>query len=355
MNTRYLHLISLLFIIICASCSQSVNPNSTVLVVESPASATTAPTASIGTVTPTPNLTATSDWATFQVTMAALKTEVAIISNRPTNTPTITPTPSATWKPIVETYPLKTVWIEFGSTPDSLADYDMTFPVTIPDWVLYTDGTILLYRNGTFLTKKLTENEICSLLARIKRVGFFDVKTNGTSYKDDPIYVNPPPELLHTDDAYECLFVNGSSPKGLCVYRPIRDYTTTQVKTIMNVLGVYFPAGLQLYPPDRLGLYVYSGRPYPESIKREPEPWPSYATALRENNQGSLYLEGEMAAKIYGIFKEPYTWLVFTEEGREYTVVARPLLPHERRTDFGIEEKKHRLSLPPYADRLEKG
>lgn len=246
-------------------------------------------------------------------------------------------TTSPTVTPVVETYPLKQVWIAFGSTPKFHPDFETAFPATIPTLVIYTDGTMIQYRNKTFQTKKLGKTEVCDLLTRIGQLGFSQLQTNGIDYEDDPIYAGLPAGATRAGDAYEYLIVNGDPPKSLWVYEPIQAYAIQTVKEIMNVFRKYAPAGMHSYTPDRVGLFVQAGRPYKGLEKLKAIPWPVNTPLKGENAQGALYLEGKPAVQVFRIFQKPYTTLVFTEQGQEYTVVSRPLLPHERRINYGID------------------
>ncbi len=91
-----------LFSVIClmtlllGACSSKPAPG---IPTNTPALATTTPLPPPGTATPTPNLTATRDWEQFQVTLEALKTQVASVK---TWTPTMTRTalpPTPTLRP----------------------------------------------------------------------------------------------------------------------------------------------------------------------------------------------------------------------------------------------------------------
>ncbi|MEN6298401.1 MAG: hypothetical protein ABFD51_00605 [Anaerolineaceae bacterium] len=291
-------------------------------------------TACSGQASPTPgqqSQTPITQTPLTAATQSAIPSQVTF-NTQPTETPTATP--------YVESYTLKNVWIEFGNSQGGLAVYDFAFPVATPTWILYTDGTFISFRDDIFQTKKLTHNEICNLLGKIDQIGFYQIKTNGIFYEDDPIYGNAPSEKMWTDDSFEYLFVNGTTPKSLSVYRPIRDYAIQPVKWVMNSLRYYSPEDLQPYQPDRLALYIEKGRSYPGLEKLEAKPWPFEAISLSQKNEnGALYLEGEMASRVFEVIERPYKWFIFTQKDQEYTVIARPLLPHERRTNYGAEEE----------------
>lgn len=291
------------------------------------------------TITPTPTATVT-------------QTQTATVT--PTATPTSAPTPTRT--PFVETYPLKQVWIEYGFTPRQLDGPESTLPLSMPAWVLYTDGTLIVYQGEAFLTKTLSKNETCELLNRISRLGFYRLETDGGDYKSSPIYANLPPDQSAPVEAlYEYLIVNWHTPKTLWVYDAIKDYAISPVKNILNIFRGYNPYGAQPYVPDRLALYVQQGRATVELGAQEAMRWPAGAPPLREAGQeagpGVLYVDGFMARSVFRQFQAPYTWRVFTDQGQEYSVMARPVFPHERRTGQGIQTELPAEIEPPFTCR----
>jgi hypothetical protein len=227
---------------------------------------------------------------------------------------------------------------------------------------LYTDGTLIVYQGESFQTKTLAKNETCELLNRISRLGFYKLETDGGDYKSSPIYANLPPDQAPlVDAAYEYLIVNWHTPKSLWVYDAIKEYAIAPVKNILNIFRSYVPAGMQPYVPDRLALFVQPGRATAELAAQEAARWPAGAPALREAalrggagqeaGQGVLYVDGFMAGSVYNQFPAPYIWRVFSDQGQEYSVMARPIFPHERRTGSGIQTELAAEIDPPFTCR----
>ena len=292
--------------------------------------------------TPVPSATAT---AAVTVTPTATATTTATVTSTTVPSPTATPTRT----PFVETYPLKQVWIEYGATLGGPADNGSPLPLSMPVWVLYTDGTLIVYRDGAFQTRTMAKNETCDLLYLISRLGFYEIETDGGDYRSSPIYAGLPPDQPVVDAVYEYLIVNWQTPKTLWVHDAIKDYAIAPVKNILNLCRGYTPYGAQPYIPDRLALSVQPGRAAAEMEMVEAARWPAGARSLADAEESSLlYLDNPAAARVYPLLQAPYTPQVFVDEGQEYTVTARPLLPHERRTANGIQTELAAVIEPPF-------
>jgi len=205
-----------------------------------------------------------------------------------------------------------------------------------PDLVLYANGHLLLSPPRVPLVEKvLTTDEVCDLLRAIEAAGFYDVTTDGTHRVSDPLY-KLPTDTPNSYDAPEFrVLVNGESPKDIWVYEPYLEYLVPAMQAVLNLLHDYYPAGLARYHADRLILGALEGR---EAWMDQAEPaiaWPDTLPPLATLLDDGLYLEGVAAHSLYEDFAYPYGLRFYVDEGKEYAVVARPILPHEDRETIG--------------------
>jgi hypothetical protein len=134
------------------------------------------------------------------------------------------------------------------------------------------------------------------------------------------------------------ILVNGPNPKDVWVNYLYYDrgYAVPPVKKLIQFLSNYQPPGMQEYQPDRLLLLILPGRE--DWVKNQsPAQWPDANIHLSDyaDDWKGMYLTGDIVPKIYAIFKSPYVDRVLVDQGQEFTVSSRPLLPHESRGPFG--------------------
>ncbi len=328
------YIVYLILVFLLSACAPiPTSPPATPTTFSAP-NATVLPTASN---TPPVDLTTTSDWAQFQVTLDALKTQV-VTAKGPTPTPTHTLFPLPTEIP----RPKKQVLIEyglFGGLPTRFED--VIIGSDIPDLILYSDGQLILHKKK-LLEKNLSTTEICSLLTKIEDLGYYHLPDgNGSLALNYPLY-NLSPGFAGGDDGPQYhILVNGPDPKEVWVDYALNDYLVPSVKKILQFFSNYQPAGMHEYQADRLLMYIRPGRK-DWVINQSPAQWPEadihlsdYADVSNPGYDGSylygLYLTGDMVPKINALFEGPYVDQVLIDKGQEFTVSPRPLLPNETR------------------------
>jgi hypothetical protein len=271
----------------------------------------------------------------------------------PTSLPTGTPLPSTPIEPTPEstTGPIKPILIEAGfAGGDGGTSYDVFFGRGMPFLVLYTDGQLLIQvedsaRPGqyyVFLEKRLSVTEICTLLKQIADTGFFALKGTGRDFPDDSIYRGDYNDYNFGSGAGSVFIeVNGNPSKGIYVEYPALDFNVVDpVKKVYELITRYKPIDMQVYVSDRVLLQVehQPSEEWMDVTPVPPEPWPpempSLANVLADDaTQGSMVVAGPQARQIMELMTLP-GGRSFTEDGKSYFVVGRPLLPHESVDSF---------------------
>lgn len=244
---------------------------------------------------------------------------------KPTATATITPFPTVT--PSVPFEPTKPVLIQYGYFGgDGGSDFDFYLGRDAPRFVLYSDGQLILKKNGLtaesmmFVETQLTAVEVCSLLDRIRQAGFF----NDYTYDPD-LFGDGPSKLI--------IQINGEPNKQVEVYPGALPYVTQEISTTYQILSDFLPGGeLHPYHPAKVMLWLEQPAPS-ETDPMLVQAWPSEFAALTEIWQDPLrptvWLEGQLAADILQLYDYEMKFLYFQDEGELYAVIARPILPHE--------------------------
>lgn len=287
------------------------------------------------TVIPTAKVVDTPKPTTIQITDPPMPT----ITRVPTTIPSATspqPTPG----------PIKPILIELGNIGgDGGTSYDLILGRGTPSIILYTDGQLLISgeRYGVqdwYVQKMLSVSEMCTLLGRIRAMGFFSVKGTGQSYPGDPIYQTS--EFFGDGAGGYILHVNGKPSKWVFIYGPAMGNLVPEVKAVYQLISSYHPSGMKPFVPDRIILRVeqHPGEDWFYPTPPPPQPWPSelppLVTLLKEQPEGrEIVLEGQSAALILRLMHLPDSGF-FTENSETYFVVGRPLLPHEAQDYYSV-------------------
>jgi hypothetical protein len=254
---------------------------------------------------------------------SATFTPSPIPSPTQTHPPTLTPSPTST------PYPIKQVLLEYGLYEGHGLFEDILSP-NIPDVILYPDGQLIITR-GQFREKELSPSEINDLLSQLEQMGLFTIETNQKHDLSDPLYNfgNNYPEVF--DGGSYCISVYSINSRELCAYEPFKEFLTRPMKNLLAFLDRYNPKGMSIYHPDRILLEVQQGSDFlPEEYRTTPIEWTNTLPPLQSSSRISrIFAEGETAEKIFALFDYSAKWQIFIENGSEYTVFARPVLPHE--------------------------
>jgi len=259
-------------------------------------------------ITPAPSLT---------------QTAIKIFPFTPTPDPTYSPhTPEPTYPP----YPTKQVTLEYLLSGNlSYFSYIVRERGTI--FVLYTDGQFIL-TGKTYREKKLSTDEIKWLLSQLENKGFYSLETNQMHDQTDRLYNFGDQYFKVYDDRAFCVVVNGIKSRTIWVSESYKEFLVYSMKDILQFLDGYTPRKLSPYRPDRILIYVEKGRgSFFEQTKAVS--WLNKFPSLETVNSKVIYADGAMAAEIFALFDYSTDWKVVNENGIEYTVIVRPVLPHE--------------------------
>lgn len=253
---------------------------------------------------------------------------------RSTATPKPTLTPTVTLFP---PYPTKQLLLDYiGRGYHS--DYEMYFADTINKWsklVLYTDGQLIVLRDGTYQQKVLTPDEINQLFSKLEALGFYTIESDQLHDPTDKLYNfgGKYEEIGVTDGLEYCISANSDKARDLCVYEPYLKYLTPKMKAILKFLDGYQLKGLSPYAPDRILLRIEVGRNTDDTeLPSTPIPWTESSLSLEPTNTNILYVEGEKAKELFTLYGDKGR--LFTQNGKEYTVYMKAVLPHEEITNI---------------------
>ena len=127
------------------------------------------------------------------------------------------------------------------------------------------------------------------------------------------------------DGRYLCV---STKAKSICAYVPDEDYLIPPMKSIFRFLDNYSPSSLSLYQADRILMSVIEGNEYfPPEYKINQINWDDNLPALQATP--TLFVEGEIAAKIFALFDYSTNPKIVIDNDKEYTVFVRPVLPNE--------------------------
>ena len=248
----------------------------------------------------------------------------ATLTSAPTPKPTKTPTPSRTPTPTIPPYQVKEVLFEYGYSAGDHGIFDDLVSPHLPKLILYSDGLLIIDKDSLY-EKMLSEEEIRSFLSQIEQRGFYKIETNQNHDSSDKLYNFTANYVSAFDGRYLCVT---AQTRSICAYEPVMDYVIPSMKGIFRFLDNYFPNDMTLYQTDRILLQIIEGNDYlAEEFRPEPMAWPTDLPPLQKTP--TLFVDGESAAKIFELFDHSVGWKIMTYNNAEFTVFARPVLPHE--------------------------
>ncbi len=268
---------------------------------------------------------------------------------RPTRSPTPTPVPIPSRTPVTPTKTLPAppegnpILIEYfdkyGGEPEWKPS-DAYIGRHLPRLVVYTDGQ-LIWRDdaGALLEGILSEEATCTLLNGMQKFGFFKLAGDGSLEADDPIYSKIPEKYL--DDVGSTSFllvVNGNPAKWMVIYRPFVDSLVPPAKSTWEIFNSYRPSDLQDYQAEVYAVWIEYGqklaRTYGAGEDLVPADWPrdlvTLDNLLGDQELAQIFLDAEDADLLLKFYTPAPGVKVFKENRDLYSVMLRPLLPHER-------------------------
>lgn len=219
---------------------------------------------------------------------------------------------------------------------------DPFYPV--PRFLLYRDGTLITARRtdqgGQFFQSHLERQAICAILNTIDQTGFFDYDPTIYDRYQDRILVDGAGYSIIEVDAWRSqhlahydLWGIITFPEAPCYqeFLAVCNCVPAALRDTYRLLDTYAPAYLEPYIPDEVLLLVTE-----DNHIWGAEPWPvasiSLTQVLRESDRpglGALLLRGEEGRSVYQALGGTILTRPYTQGGRWFWVMARPLLPYE--------------------------
>lgn len=226
----------------------------------------------------------------------------------------------------------------------NLSDDNMFFDPypTTTRLVLYDDGQMIIAGKEPYKQKVLSSGEINRFLSKLETLGFYSLESNQKHDPTDKLYDYGNDYQESFDGVKDCILVNADRSRNLCVYEPDQQFLIPEMKNILKYLEEYKPVGMTPYYPDRIFLSIRAADPSSDTLPANAIPWdkhfPSLETAkprvyTSDTLNAIVYVDGDMAKKIYMFFLSSDGSGVFTQNGKEYIVYMDVILPHEKITN----------------------
>jgi hypothetical protein len=305
-------------------------------------------------------------------THAAVATQSALTATktstvpRPTRTPTPSPVPIPSRTPVTPTEVLptppegKVVLVEYfekigGETP--WIPSDAYIGRHLPRLVIYTDGQAIWQDDaGALWEGRISKTALCTLLSGLQKIGLFKVEGDGSLGGDDPIYKDIPAEYLNDPSSTNfVMVVNGNPSKRVIIYRLFVDSLVQPVKSAWEILNSFKPSSLKPYEAELYVMWVEGeqklARKYGAGEDLQPADWPKGLPQLRKllGDQDSVQLpisEGE-ASQLLEFYDPAPGVKVFEQGENRYSVILRPLLPHEDLDNLSpVPDAAQKFALP---------
>jgi Tol biopolymer transport system component len=304
----------LLFAVLIVGCgSNEPQPIQAVIAQVTETAVSTA--TSVPSHTPSPTNTASlTDTATVTKAPASTQTPIPLPLNPMTPFPTVTPD-------YVE-YETKPVFIALtGWGGDGGGGTDYVLGRDTPSLIIYGDGQMIITDRSMgdriYLETYLSPSEMCQLRQEIKNTGFLEPHETFFTERVDSmgggqlsIQVE---DTYYSFDSGDVQFLVESLATG---YQLIRDFQP------QNSLVPYVPKYLILWleevEPNENDVVAY----WPTDL-------PSLSELWSNREQKTILIEDELALSILDLFNGQNTRKQYQEEAITYSIIARPLLPHE--------------------------
>jgi hypothetical protein len=202
-----------------------------------------------------------------------------------------------------------------------------------PQFILYEDGQLILYKDDSLWEKSLSSQEVDDLLRQIEATGFLQIP-EGTDKGLDLIYKTPHPDMGYGGPSSTITV----KEKKISIYDALSDYLIKPVEKVERIIQNYQPSGMQGYIPDELLLEVsdvtnsdLKELKYPLLIHPEPLvfPWTISSPSLADlvNAHEIVHLERSDILTVVPLFPKLPMVRVFSQSDRKYLVIACPVLP----------------------------
>jgi hypothetical protein len=275
--------------------------------------------------------------ATIYSSPSPTQKPVRTATSTPTKTPQPTLAPTSTITPL-PFYENKKVLFNYYVIGDHSV-YDGFFdPYSFRSYsrlVLYDDGQMIIPSDGefggTYKQKFLSPDEVKRFLSKLESLDFYSLESNQNHDPTDKLYDYGNNYQRSFDGREYCISVNADKSRKLCVYEPDVQFLIPKMKNILSYLAEYEPVGMTPYYPDRILLWIQSGRdPYNDKLPKASIAWDEHFPHLEDS---IVYVDGDIAKEIYLLCGGTNQGKVFTQDNKEYTVYIDAVLPHEKVTN----------------------
>ncbi|MHC1782265.1 MAG: hypothetical protein AB9891_05795 [Anaerolineaceae bacterium] len=244
----------------------------------------------------------------------------------PTLTKTWVPIPTHTSYPTFPAYKTKQVLFEYSIQGDH-TDFDFLLNTRKTYIALFADGQMIL-SGEPFREKMLSKGEIDWFLAQLDANGFSSIETSRKYNPSDPLYEFDGKYQQVTDGRFICVTRFSKKAKYICGYEPYSEYFILPMKNLLSFLDNFKLEGATVFRPDRILLDVwYPANEWVESTNPRVIVWPDDLPPI--TGRGILYFEGDAASRIFELFDSIDSSKIVRVKDRDYSVVLRPVLPHE--------------------------
>lgn len=273
-------------------------------------------------------------------TLPPAATPTPVPSATPSPVPTATLSPVPTHIPTPEPGPRKPILIVAGGYGgDGGTSFDDYHGRDTPSFILYADGQLLVFGGRDqyeqkYFERALSPIETCSILDRIRGTGFLTARGTGANYPLDRIYSTIKEEMPMGGPKY-VIQVNGNPSKTVSIETTWFDVLVPQIRQTYVLISRYPIAGMRPFVSDRVILHLerYADIDYPPDLPVLP--WPVGAPSVTSlvaaaDSRGNLELDGVAGAEMKHFLKLPGI-ARYVDNGIEYILAGRQLLPHESR------------------------
>lgn len=200
-----------------------------------------------------------------------------------------------------------------------------------PRLVIYTDGMMIASRVGDskIRTRVLNTKEVCSFISRLELLGFYTLEDSRSTDETNPLYDFGSNYQQVSEGRFASLTVDLTNPKSVSFFEPYQKYLVRPMRKVVEFVETYNPGGFIPYQPDRLILFVRSGRAAEVDENVRARQWDLETPTLHELVQVPYsFLEGAQAVNVFSLLTK-YGTPIFIENDIEYTVTMRLIYPHE--------------------------
>lgn len=255
-------------------------------------------------------------------TGTAVPTQTAVPSQTPVSYPVASIIPFPTVTPNYFIYETKPIFITFhGCCGDGGSETDYVMGRDVPSLIIYGDGQMIITEgtmgDRTYFEAYLSPQEMCQLRQQIAETGFLNPHDQFFTERDESM---------------------GGGHFSIQVENIYYEFYSGDVRFLVEDLA----AGYQLirnfrpenalvtYIPQYLVLWIEEIQPDANEVAVSwPGDLPSIDELWSDRETTTLFVENDLVRPIYKLFGYANREMLFQENGKTYSIIARPILPNE--------------------------